>query len=101
MTIFLACLVVLLVGVLIAVVADRIPITSVQKPVTSDSYPGVPDGALKAADIDDLKFNVVARGYKMSQVDEVIQRLQEQFVQQEVTAETRAEELEEIADGDI
>ncbi|UJH69356.1 DivIVA domain-containing protein [Ornithinimicrobium sp. INDO-MA30-4] len=101
MTIFLACLVVLLVGVLIAVVADRVPISSVQEPVTSDSYPGVPDGSLKAADIDHLKFNVVARGYKMSQVDEVIQRLQVQLAQQEAAAETPAEALEEVPDGDI
>lgn len=43
---------------------------------TSDGKPfGLPETPLQAADLDGLRFAVVARGYRMDQVDSVLDRI--------------------------
>lgn len=39
----------------------------------------LPDGAVASADIADLRFSVVQRGYRMDQVDAVLDRLQHEL----------------------
>lgn len=104
MTIVLACLVIAVIGLLVAVIADRVPISAVHKPVTSDSFPGVAPGPLDATDLNDLRFDVVVRGYKMAQVDEIIGRLQTELASRDsirAEAEPSAPAEEEVHDGDI
>jgi DivIVA domain-containing protein len=73
--IVLVVLVVLLVGVWVAVVLQRVPTPGVEAAVTTESFPGVPEGPLRGADVADLRFDQVLRGYRMSQVDQILDRL--------------------------
>ncbi len=75
MIIVLVVLVVLLVGVLVALATQRIPALGVEAAVTTESFPGVPDGPLHGDDLAQLRFDQVLRGYRMSQVDRVLDRL--------------------------
>lgn len=49
-------------------------------PVVDDRFPGlVPAGELDAADLRDVRFSVVPRGYSMAQVDALLARLADQI----------------------
>ncbi len=51
---------------------------------TSDGKPfGLPDAALSSADLDGLRFAVVARGYRMDQVDAVLDRISAELAERE------------------
>lgn len=42
-------------------------------------YPDLPDGSLTSADIAGVQFDVVLRGYSMTQVDELLARVRHQL----------------------
>lgn len=75
MIIAFVALVVLLVGLLAAVAVRRVPIPAVEPSVTTESFPGVPEGPLSARDIGELRFDQALRGYRMAQVDRTLDRL--------------------------
>lgn len=65
-------------------------------PVVDDRFPGlVPAGPLDAADLRDVRFSVVPRGYSMVQVDALLARLADQLDQ--TAGETPAHPVHEVA----
>ena len=74
MIVFLVLIVVLLIGLTTAAVMGKIS-GFMAEPTSSHSFPGVPTGPLSADDIGQLHFDQGLRGYRMDQVDEVIDAL--------------------------
>lgn len=80
MIVFLLLIVVLLIGLTAAAVMGRIG-GFMPDPTSSQAFPGVlgasddPAGSLSAEDIGPLHFDQALRGYRMNQVDEVIDAL--------------------------
>jgi DivIVA domain-containing protein len=64
-------MVVLLIGLTAAAVMGRIG-GSMADPTSSQAFSGVPDGPLSSDDLGRLRFDQGLRGYRMDQVDEVI-----------------------------
>jgi len=71
---FLLFIVVLLIGLTTAAVMGRIG-GFMADPTSSQSFGGVPAGPLSAGVIEHLHFDQALRGYRMDQVDEVIDAL--------------------------
>jgi DivIVA domain-containing protein len=69
--VFLLLVVVLLTGLTIAAVMGKIGGFMVD-PTSSQSFGGLPAGSLSAGDLAHLHFDQALRGYRMDQVDEVI-----------------------------
>ena len=74
MIVFLLLVVVLLIGLTAAAVMGRIG-GFMADPAPSHAFSGVPTGSLSADDIGELAFDRALRGYRMDQVDEVIDAL--------------------------
>lgn len=74
MILLLVLTLVLLIGLTTAAVMGRIG-GFMADPVSSQSFRGVPDGPLSTDDVGGLRFDVALRGYRMDQVDEVIDAL--------------------------
>jgi DivIVA domain-containing protein len=72
--VFLLLIVVLLIGLTVAAVMGRIS-GSMADATSSLAFVGLPAGSLSAEDIDQLHFDQALRGYRMDQVDEVIDAL--------------------------
>lgn len=70
-----------------AVLTGRYTPDPMADPVTSTPHHGLPPGRLRAADVDAVRFDTALRGYRMDQVDEVVDRLQERLAELEATAE--------------
>ena len=66
-----------------AAVAGRFTPDPMADPVTSSPDHGLPPGPVRAADVDDVLFDTALRGYRMDQVDEVIDRLQQRIAELE------------------
>ena len=80
MIVFFLLIVVLLIGLTAAVVMGRIG-GFMAEPTSSQAFSGVSDvlgdpvGSLSAADVGQLHFDQALRGYRMDQVDEVVDAL--------------------------
>ncbi|MHB1474580.1 MAG: DivIVA domain-containing protein [Dermatophilaceae bacterium] len=74
MIVFLLLIVVLLIGLTAAAVMGRIG-GFMAEATSSHAFSGVPAGSLSADDIGRLHFDQALRGYRMDQVDEVIDAL--------------------------
>lgn len=74
MIVFLLFIVVLLIGLTAAALLGRIG-GFMTDPTSSQSFAGLPPGGLPAADLAHLRFDQAFRGYRMDQVDEVIDAL--------------------------
>jgi DivIVA domain-containing protein len=72
--VFLLLIVVLLIGLTAAAVMGKIG-GFLAEPTSSHAYAGVPSGSLSADDIGGLHFDQGLRGYRMDQVDDVIDAL--------------------------
>jgi DivIVA domain-containing protein len=72
--VFLLLIVVLLIGLTAAAVMGKIG-GFMSEPTSSHAFSGVPTGSLSADDIGQLHFDQGLRGYRMDQVDEVIDAL--------------------------
>ncbi len=59
-----------------AVIAGRVAPDPMADPVSSTPHHGLPPGDFRAEAIDRVHFDTALRGYRMDQVDEVIDRLQ-------------------------
>ncbi|WP_432546826.1 DivIVA domain-containing protein [Kineococcus sp. SYSU DK004] len=78
MTVVLVALVVVVAGLVAAVVAGRV--TGGLGPSTSSRpHRGLPEGPVAAADVDAVRFSLGLRGYRMDEVDAVLDRLREEI----------------------
>jgi len=80
--VLLTVVAVLLVGVFAAMLAGWVRYDPMTDPVTSQPDPGLDDG-FAATDIAAVHFDTALRGYRMDQVDDVLDRLQERLAEQE------------------
>jgi len=71
---FFVLIVVLLIGLTAAAVMGKIG-GFLADPASSQSFSGVPDGGLSVDTLAHLHFDQALRGYRMSQVDDVIDAL--------------------------
>lgn len=63
------------------------------QPVQRSNRPlGLPAGKLAANDLEAVRFNTAVRGYRMDEVDELIDRLVKQLASVERTAPGRSEQ---------
>lgn len=74
MVVLLVVIVVVLVGLTVAAVAGRIG-GGTPPPVSTRPFQPLPPGELSADDVGDLQFDQALRGYRMDQVDAVVERL--------------------------
>lgn len=74
MIVFLLLVVVLLTGLTTAAVLGKIG-GFMAEPTSSQSFGGLPAGSLSSDDLAELHFDQALRGYRMDQVDEVIDAL--------------------------
>lgn len=74
MILFLLFIVIVLIGLTTAAVMGKIG-GFMAEPTTTQSFSGLPAHPLSAADIAELHFDQALRGYRMDQVDEVIDAL--------------------------
>jgi DivIVA domain-containing protein len=84
---------VVLLAVLFAVAAVTAGFFDLMKPSFQDARPvGLPDGRVRPGDLDELRFNVVLRGYKMAEVDAILHRMARELAERDaVLAELRGE----------
>jgi DivIVA domain-containing protein len=71
---FLVLVVILLIGLAIAAVMGKIG-GFMADPTSSQSFGGLPEGPLSTDNLAQLHFDQALRGYRMNQVDEVIDAL--------------------------
>ena len=74
MIVLFSCILVLLIGLTAAAVMGRIG-GFMSDPTSSQSFPGLPAGSLSSDDIGQVHFDRALRGYRMDEVDEVIDAL--------------------------
>lgn len=80
---------VLAVGLLAAVIVQRVTLPGVQPVVTSESFQLPARGGLAPDQVSDLRFDPALRGYRMAQVDLVLSRLSDEL-------RSRDREIEEL-----
>ncbi len=74
MTVFLLVVLVLLVGVVLAGIAGWYG-GHMDDATGSTPYTGLPEGAVHIEDVESVRFDQTLRGYRMGQVDDVLDRL--------------------------
>ena len=74
MNLFLVLIVIVLIGLTVAAVMGKIG-GFMADPTSSQSFGGLPAEPLSAQDVAHLHFDQALRGYRMNQVDEVIDAL--------------------------
>lgn len=74
MIVFLLLIVILLIGLTTAAVLGKIG-GFMADPTSSQAFAGLPPGSLTAQDIERVQFDQALRGYRMEQVDVVIDAL--------------------------
>lgn len=74
--IFFILVALVVVVALAAVVTGRFTPDPMAEPVRSTPYHGLPPHPVRAADVDLVRFDTALRGYRMDQVDDVLDRLQ-------------------------
>ncbi|WP_109472181.1 DivIVA domain-containing protein [Ornithinimicrobium cavernae] len=70
---------VLALGVLAAALVLRTGVPGVADPVTSQSFEPLARGTVRSDDLIELRFDQALRGYRMSQVDSVLDQLAEEL----------------------
>jgi DivIVA domain-containing protein len=78
----LLLLAVVVVGVVVAVAAGRLP-AGMPAATSSSPHRPLPPRALEPADLDAVRFSVVPRGYRMDQVDAVLERLRAELAERD------------------
>ncbi|WP_432491586.1 DivIVA domain-containing protein [Kineococcus gypseus] len=78
MTVVLLALVLLAVGAVAAVATGRVG-GALGPAVTDRPYRGLPEGPVLASDVDEVRFTPALRGYRMDEVDAVLDRLREEI----------------------
>lgn len=96
--IFFILLALLLVGGLAAVLTGRATPDPMADPVASTPHHGLPPGDLRAADLDAVRFDTALRGYRMDQVDDVLDRVRKQIA--DLESEVASAPTPQPPDGD-
>jgi len=81
-TLFFTLLTVAVLGVVAAVAAGRIT-ADMDDPVSSLPARGLPEGGIESAALADVRFSPALRGYRMEEVDEVMDRLRQELERRE------------------
>ena len=101
MILFLVLIVVLLIGLTTAAVLGKLG-GFMADPTSSRSFGGLPAGALAVDDLAHLRFDQALRGYRMDEVDEVIDALSARIRELEAQAASRSDEgFSSPAGGDL
>lgn len=100
MILFFVLIVVLLVGLTTAAMMGKIG-GFMADPTSSQSFTGIPDGSLSAEDLAHLHFDQALRGYRMDQVDEVIDGLSARLreLETQITAAPDTDEVSPAVSG--
>lgn len=97
MIVVLIVLLVLVTGLAVAAVLGRFGESFMDDPVTTTPFEPLPSGPLRSADIADVRFDQTVRGYRMGQVDDVLDRLRAELEDRDAEiARLRAERDESI-----
>jgi DivIVA domain-containing protein len=72
--VFLIALLVVVIGLVVFAVLGHFG-AHLEEPTGTSPFESLPRGELSADDIDDVRFDQTLRGYRMGQVDEVLDRL--------------------------
>lgn len=80
--VFFTVVAVLVVGVFAALLAGRLGVDPMAEATTSASDPTLPPG-FTSADVEAIHFDTALRGYRMDQVDRVLDQLQSRLAEQE------------------
>ncbi len=95
---------ILFVGVIVVccVVALILGLASgaMSRPTSSLSHEPLPEDPIEDADFDDLAFDIAARGYRMSQVDGVVDRLRRELREKDAEIAVLRGEVPEGPDAD-
>ncbi len=78
----LVLLVLVVAGLVVAVAAGRIP-GGLQEETSSVPVWPLPPGPVEAEDLDDLRFAPALRGYRMDQVDAVLDRVRQELARRD------------------
>lgn len=70
----------LIVGLVAALLLARGRVSLHAAPVTTSMGGGLPTGPVTPADIKGVRFDTVVRGYRMDQVDDVLERLEAELI---------------------
>lgn len=93
MVIVILVLVVLALGVVLAVLVSRAGVPGVEDAVSTQSFAGLDAGPLDAQDVRGIRLDLAFRGYRMDQVDAVLDRLRAELaVRDEEIDRLRAQE---------
>lgn len=97
MIVVLIVLLVLLTGLAVAAVLGRFGGGFMDEAVTTTPFEALPDGPLDSSDVAELRFDQTVRGYRMGQVDDVLDRLRAELDERDAEiARLRAERDESI-----
>lgn len=70
------------IAVVAALVTGRLD-ASLPAPVGSSPHRPLPEGRLSAGDVEGLRFSLAVRGYRMDEVDEVLDRLRAELAERD------------------
>lgn len=79
---FFAVVAIGLVAVIAALVTSHLPYDPMSEPTTTANDPGLPEH-VHARDVDGVRFDYALRGYRMDQVDDVLERLRDRLAEQD------------------
>lgn len=94
MIVVVLAVLVVIVGLAVAVAIGKIPVTGMDDPTRTSPYEGLPDGPITDDDLAQLRFDQTARGYRMTQVDRVIDRLRDELLDRDREIERLRTDLE-------
>ena len=89
MIVFLLLIVVLMIGLTAAAVMGWIG-GFMAEPSSSQAFPGLPSGTLSSDGIGSLRFDQALRGYRMDQVDEVVDAMSARLRELELELQAEA-----------
>ncbi|MDE9365801.1 DivIVA domain-containing protein [Luteipulveratus sp. YIM 133132] len=93
MIVVLIALLVVVIGLAAAVVIGRIPVTTMDDPTATSAFEPLPEGRVTEDDLDALRLDQTLRGYRMSQVDGVLDRLRDELLSRDREIERLRAEL--------
>ncbi|KRE35736.1 hypothetical protein ASG73_13585 [Janibacter sp. Soil728] len=96
--ILFALVAVLVVVVFAAVLTGHLSPDPMAPAVGTSPHHGLPDTDWRAADVDQIRFDTALRGYRMDQVDEVLDQLQRRVAELEERAERPVERRDDGTD---
>ncbi|MFC6705536.1 DivIVA domain-containing protein [Flexivirga alba] len=74
MLVFLIALLVVVIGLVVFAILGHFG-THLEDPTTTSPFESLPRGLVTAEDVEQVRFDQTLRGYRMGQVDEVLDRL--------------------------